>query len=184
MDDITEEWRDILEFSGAYQVSSLGRIRSLPRKVDAINRWGNPVKLNRVGGLRKLGSTPNGYQVVGLSKDGKITHYSVHRLVAQAFISNPAAFPITNHKNRNKKDNRVDNLEWCSQSYNTKHCYTTGRIKAIGSRVNGSKLDDYQVRVIRELKGVLSQTVLGGYFKVSQSAIYSIYSGKTWGHVK
>ena len=61
------------------------------------------------------------YMEVNLSKNNKVTHYLIHRLVAQAFIPNPNNLPQVNHKDENRENNRVDNLEWCTAEYNTNY---------------------------------------------------------------
>ena len=99
-----EQWRDIEGYDGMYQVSDLGRVRS-----------------HKSGEWRiKIGNKDNdGYIHTGLSKDGKRTTYTVHRLVANAFIPNDDdSKTIINHKNEIKSDNRLWNLEWCDRSYN------------------------------------------------------------------
>lgn len=98
---MTEEWRDIVEYEGKYQVSNLGRIR---RFID-----------------RHVMSQVNvgGYKTVGLSKRGCCLQFRVHRLVAGAFIPNPDNYPVVNHMDENPSNNRVDNLEWCTVEYNT-----------------------------------------------------------------
>lgn len=108
-----EIWKDIDGFEGTYQVSNMGRVRSLTRRV-----W-NYTKPGRV--LKPM-AKENGYLQVYLS-DGKIRekHAHIHRLVALAFIPNPEGLPEVNHKNLNKADNRVENLEWCTSRYNKAH---------------------------------------------------------------
>ena len=101
-----EVWKDIEGYIGIYQVSNLGRVRSLgnnKRKKDKI---------------RKQIKTCKGYLRVGLHKDGATTWEYVHRLVAQAFIPNTGNLPQVNHKDENKENNCVDNLEWCTNEYN------------------------------------------------------------------
>lgn len=109
-----EIWKDIENYEGLYQVSNLGRIKSLP----------HIVKTHRASfiskeKLCKLATEHNGYLMKYLSKYGKKKYFSVHRLVAKAFIPNPTGLPFVNHKNENKSDNRVENLEWCDAKYNT-----------------------------------------------------------------
>ena len=105
-----EEWRDIKEYEGLYQVSNLGRVKSLARKTN--NQYGKKERLM----TQKLDK--DGYKRVGLNKNGKQIYYGVHRLVAQAFISNPNNYPQINHKDEDKSNNKVDNLEWCDGKYN------------------------------------------------------------------
>lgn len=99
-------WKDIEGFEGLYQVSNDGKVRSL----------GN--NKSRKTKILKQVTNNCGYKLVGLYKNGKGKFYTVHRLVAQAFISNPNNWPQVNHKNEVKDDNRVCNLEWCTQEYN------------------------------------------------------------------
>ena len=105
-----EEWRDIKGYEGLYQVSNLGRVKSLARKTN--NQYGKKERLM----TQKLDK--DGYKRVGLNKNGKQIYYGVHRLVAQAFISNPNNYPQINHKDEDKSNNKVDNLEWCDGKYN------------------------------------------------------------------
>ena len=102
-----EIWRDVVGYEGLYKVSNFGRIKSLPRN--------GTVKYERL--LRqKVGN--NGYCTVALSKHNKTKYKSVHRLVAEAFLDNPKDLPLINHKDENKLNNCVDNLEWCDAHYN------------------------------------------------------------------
>lgn len=108
-----EIWKDIEGFEGKYQVSNLGRVKSLTRKV-----W----NYTKPGRILKPSMKENGYLRVGLSNGDKSEkHAHVHRLVATAFIPNPCNFPEVNHKNLNKADNRAENLEWCTSRYNKAH---------------------------------------------------------------
>lgn len=110
---MTEEWRDIVGYEGLYQVSSLGRVRSLDR---VIERNGRPscLKGKVLSGCR----FGRGYLMVGLSKNNEVKLVGIHRLVAQAFVPNPNNLPQVNHKDCDKTNNRVENLEWCSALYN------------------------------------------------------------------
>ena len=99
-----EKWKDIAGYEGIYQVSDLGRVRSL--------------KFGRVKVL-KGGKDRKGYLFVNLHRDGKQKTIKIHRLVAQAFIpNNDSSKTQINHKNEDKTENKVSNLEWCSAQYN------------------------------------------------------------------
>ena len=114
-----EEWKDIEGYEGYYQVSSFGRVRSLDRYVkDTRRNCFNFVK-GRI--MSPSSADKKHYMQVGLSKNNKVIHYLIHRLVAQAFIPNPNNLPQVNHKDENKENNRVDNLEWCTAEYNTNY---------------------------------------------------------------
>lgn len=120
-------WRDIKGYEGYYQVSSDGRVRSLDRYVPSKN---DSIKLCR-GVERVLALNEHGYLQTSLynhgmnnKKNGK--HYMVHRLVAEAFIPNPENKPEVNHKDGDKLNNNVSNLEWVTKSENVRHAYATG----------------------------------------------------------
>lgn len=116
-----EEWRSIKGFEGYYEVSNLGRVRSLDRYVTC-NNGVNVYNRFKKGVILKTGVKGGGYLFVGLHKDGcKTIEPSVHRLVAEAFIPNPENLPEVNHKDENKTNNSVDNLEWCTRAYNTNY---------------------------------------------------------------
>ncbi len=103
-----EEFRDIVGYEGLYQVSNLGKIK---------NKKKNKVLKPR----KKL----NGYLQIALYKERKYRHIGIHRLVAQSFLDNPNNCPCVNHKDENKENNCVDNLEWCTQKYNTEYSQAT-----------------------------------------------------------
>jgi len=112
-----EIWKDIKNFEGLYQVSNLGRVRSLNKFVRHSNHF---MKLK--GSILKLQTDcQTHYKKIRLCKEGKYTHYAIHRLVAQTFIPNPDNLPQVNHKDENKSNNCVDNLEWCDSNYNNNY---------------------------------------------------------------
>lgn len=111
-----EEWRLIANTNNRYAVSSLGRIKSLGGRV--------PCGLGRERGYKEKILTPmqnnKGYLKIRLLGQNRL----VHRLVAEAFIDNPNVYPIVNHKDENRQNNTVENLEWCNYKYNSNygHC--------------------------------------------------------------
>lgn len=113
-----EKWRDIPGLEGRYQASNHGRVRSLDRQVEQINRWGKPMQRIEYGALLAARHDRDGY-LRTFSREFKAT--AVHRLVAMAFIPNPDNLPEINHKNGVKDDNRPSNLEWCTTAYNQHH---------------------------------------------------------------
>lgn len=112
-----EVWKDIRGYEGKYQISSLGRVRSL--------FYHNAKGVKRTGFL-KYATDGKGYLRCALSRDNILTTFKVHRLVAMAFIPNPNNYPQVNHINGDKQDNRMENLEWCNNSMNQKHAYDCG----------------------------------------------------------
>ena len=112
-------WKDIPGFEGKYQVNQVGQVRSL--------------NYNRTGKVRRLspGLITNGYLQVGLYKDSKCKLYLVHRLVAQTFIPNPNNYSEVNHKDENKANNTVWNLEWCCRNYNMNYGTRNKRVSEV-----------------------------------------------------
>lgn len=107
---IEEIWRPVVGYEGLYEVSSYGRVRSLDR-YDGRNHF---IK----GKLLKNKDNGNGYLICSLSKNGIVKNKYIHRLVVEAFIERPDGLYEVNHKDENKKNNSVDNLEWCDKKYN------------------------------------------------------------------
>lgn len=110
-----EEWRNIEGYEGMYQVSNMGRVKSLERYVVKDNKGNLALKQSRLIIPHKQNS---GYLYVSLNKKNTRKNYLVHRLVALAFIDNPNNYLEVNHKDENKLNNISDNLEWCTHQYN------------------------------------------------------------------
>lgn len=113
MNNENEVWKDIENYEGLYQVSNLGRVRSLDRK----DAQGHRLK----GKVLSSGLNSRGYLIVILYRDGGTKNKTVHRLVASAFIPNPDNLPQINHRDEDKTNNAVSNLEWCSALYNMRY---------------------------------------------------------------
>lgn len=117
-----ELWKDIKGFEGRYAVSTYGRIKSLPRSVD--NHTG---KIEIKERILKQRPDFKGYMRIDLKdNNGKRCYLGVHRIVAMTFIDNPLNKPQVNHIDGNKANNRVENLEWNTNSENQKHAYKMG----------------------------------------------------------
>ena len=138
-----EEWRQIQGYEGLYEVSNLGRVKSLER-YDKIGRLIKEKTLNP----RKH---KKGYLYVGLSKDGIQKKYSIHRLVAIAFIPNPNNLPQVNHKDENKENNCLDNLEWCTNEYN---CNYGNHGKNISKSLLGGTLSEQTRQRMSEARSI------------------------------
>lgn len=105
-----EIWKDIKGYEGLYQVSNIGRIKSFKRNES----------------IMQPNDNGKGYLQVGLTKNGKRSYFKIHRLVAEVFIPNPDNKPEVNHIDGNKKNNTVENLEWCTTKENCQHRQKTG----------------------------------------------------------
>lgn len=149
-----------------YLVSSLGRVYSL--------------KSNKHLSIVNIS---NGYKGVMIASPYKRV-WPVHRLVAFAFIPNPENKPQVNHKNCDKTDNKLDNLEWVTPSENLRHAYKHGLISKKGEKHHFHKLKDDDIREIRMLlNGNLTQLEIGSLFNVGQDVISRIKNKKVWAHV-
>lgn len=116
-------WKDIKDYEGLYQVSDTGLVKRIP---------GIKCRTERI---LQQGTQKAGYKYVNLSKDSKPHTKRVHRLVAETFIPNPNGLPQINHKDENKANNNVSNLEWCDREYNMnygtrkeRYCITRGKV--------------------------------------------------------
>lgn len=112
-------WKDIAGYEGMYQVSDEGDVMSLPHmKHNGRGSYITKAKVLRVG---KRGNGDNKYLFVVLANNGVDKQFSVHRLVAEAFLDNPQNLPEVNHKDENPFNNCVENLEWCTRQYNIEY---------------------------------------------------------------
>lgn len=113
-----EEWRDVVGYEGLYQVSNMGRVKSLPRYRNAIHPYISKEKILKP---RMSGDVGKLYPTVSLCTNYKGMNIRVHRLVALHFCENPNNYVEVNHKDENRCNNRADNLEWCSRAYNVNY---------------------------------------------------------------
>lgn len=147
---MTEQWRDIHGFEGKYQVSNHGRVRN-------IKFIGHPrsTKQERILVPR---TNRYGYSVIHLSDGNKDFHPPIHRLVAMAFIPNPLNYPAVNHKDENKENNHAENLEWCTNLYNTR--YGTGQLRAHEKKKKAiMQLDKNTNEVVKEYASATDASV-------------------------
>lgn len=129
-----EIWKDIPMYEGKYQVSNMGRVKSLNRTSPRGNHT-----LTIKGGIlspTKVGKRCNQYLAVNLVQHAQYKTFKVHRLVAMSFLDNHRNCEQINHKDGNKLNNALDNLEWCTRSENLLHAYRTGLIDLSKRRQN------------------------------------------------
>lgn len=154
-----EVWKPIKGYEGLYEISSIGNIRSS--------------KFNRV---KTSSPDKDGYLVISLWKNNKQRRFRMHRLVAQAFIPNPNNYPQINHINEIKDDNRIENLEWCTQKYNNMH---GSRLKNLRRRVAQYSLNGELIKIWDSI------TSAGNYFGVNTPIIYTCQGkrNKAYGYI-
>lgn len=157
-----EIWKDIKGYEGLYQISSFGRVKSF---------YANREK------ILKFKNNKSGYLYAQLCGKGKNKYYRVHRLVASAFIPNIKKFKEVNHKDGDKTNNYVSNLDWCSMRMNRDHSFKLG--------LYPTKLSVNDVVKIKSLlrSGRKNIYDISKQFDVSRAAIYNIKRGKTWKHI-
>lgn len=127
LQNIIEEWKDVEGYEGKYRVSTFGRVFTYGGERILRNRFGKEIIITWDDRQIAMKNSAR-YLRASLSKNGEAKHFSVHRLVALAFIPNPDGKPQVNHKNGKKKDNNVSNLEWATSSENITHAYATGLV--------------------------------------------------------
>lgn len=173
-----EKWKPIKAFEGYYEISSLGRVKSCDRIVIHINGKEQPVDTR----VMSLKTTRDGYKALMLAKEGIRKDFRVHRLVAEAFIPNTSNKPQVNHKDGNKQNNIVENLEWCTASENNFHAFKLGLRNNKGTKNASSKLTDLAIREIR--LSTLKTTELMLKYNVTRPTICDIKALRSWKHVK
>lgn len=168
-----EIWKNILEYEGYYRISNLGRVKSLERKT----RHNHIIK-EHILRLRSNGR----YYFVDLYKNNTSKHFYVHKLVLNAFVVNSANKLEANHKDGDKNNNSVYNLEWATPKENCCHRDTILGKHSRGEDNLNSKLTSMNVRSIRNLLNTtkLSQRKIAKMFNVSQANISLINTSKNW----
>lgn len=136
-----EIWKPILGWEGIYEISNKGRVKSLERIIEFQKGSLENIKAKRIQKEKIIkGLLRNGYYHVQLHNNCKIKTWKIHRLVAIAFIPNPNNYPIINHKDENKLNNCVDNLEWCDYKYNLNYGTSRKRLSKSITKSRGIKV--------------------------------------------
>jgi hypothetical protein len=177
-----EEWKHIPNYERLYMISNLGRVKSLPKKIKNKN---NSFRYSKEKILSPFIRAE--YLSIHLCKPHESYRYknfTIHSLVLLAFSGNRGNKNVINHKDGNKLNNRVDNLEYCTQSYNKKQDFINGRQSLSGEKNTQSKLTSENVLEIRVLrKSGLKYSELANKFNLSISGISNIFNGHTWTHI-
>lgn len=173
---MTEVWKPIPSFEGFYEISNIGRVRS----VDRVLSHGR----SRRGIMLKTKISQSGHINARLCKNGAHHWKWVHRLVLEAFVGKGTVGDVCCHNNGQPSDNRVENLRWDTPAGNEADKITHGTIMC-GSKNGMSRLSDDDIRSIRQMhiSGTLGK-VIAARFCVTPANISSIIQNKTWRHVR
>ncbi len=179
-----EKWSPVVGWESLYEVSSRGRVRSLDRVVK------NYPDCTRVWRGRYLKATPSnaGYPIISMSNSGLVKNRMVHQLVAASFIPNTHNKPHINHKDGDKTNNNMENLEWCTHKENMQHGFATGlipkRVNLKGEKSMAAKLTDFDVvEIKRRLSLGHTCASIERDYVVGESAIREISKGRSWSHI-
>ena len=164
-----EIWKNVVGFEEQYEISNLGNLRSKERFVKHWRGGERKYKSN----FKNIRLNDHGYFRCNLKNEGKRYDFTIHRLVALAFIPNEENKPFINHKNGIKTDNRVENLEWCNQSENVTH--------AVKNRLIKTKLTDEQAKKI--FNSQLSNRKLAEIYDINHSIVWRIKNKKAYKHL-
>lgn len=179
-----EVWKDIEEYEGIYKISNFGKVRSLDRIVSFPDG-----RKRKFKGINLKINISTQYPSIYLCDNTKIKKewsFDLHRILAQTFIPNPENKPEVNHKDGDKDNFNLDNLEWNTKSENRQHGYDIGLSSAIkGEEHYTAKLNEVQVLEIRKLysQGGYSYKKLADIYNVDFSNIYAIIKRKSWKHI-
>ena len=180
-----EEWKFIKGFKN-YQISNIGRVRTLDKKVN-VNRGGKTFKKFYKGKIKTLKKDTSGYLFTDLWKNGKCKFVKAHRLVLCAWSDKSYKYKKqVNHRDCNKLNNHIDNLEWATPKENIKHAEINGlRTHHKGSKCYNSKLLEKDISIIRNkfngVRGDLSK--IARLYNVAPATIRDIIRKRTWKHL-
>lgn len=175
-----EIWKP-LQYCQYYQVSNLGRVRTIPRPVKTHS---NIIKIHKVKSVA-LTDNGHGYKMFGTKFNGKKKNFYIHRVVAELFISNPLNLPEVNHKDADKSNNKKWNLEWVTEQGNREHAKLNGLISK-GETSGTNKLTELQVLAIyNKCKNnpFLNRTWLANSYGVRDTTVNKIIYGLRWKHL-
>jgi hypothetical protein len=177
-------WKPVVGYECFYEVSDKGKVRSVYRTVSVTNQNGTFLK-SYPSKLLKSYITSRGYELVKLCKDGIVKSYSVHRLVALSFLGK-SELPEVNHKDGNKLNNTLGNLEWVSSSDNQKHAFINGLQESNKGEDNGqAKLTETEVVFIHYWRSVgFYAKELSAVFGTSKNHIQDILGFRRWVYLK
>lgn len=176
-----EVWKEAAGFVGLYLVSNYGRVKTLPRKIPCKGRYGQNSYRTVKEKIKACLNNGRGYLLVDLSVNNKSTRKYVHRLVAETFLPNPLGYPQVNHKDEDKSNNSVCNLEWCTAAYNNR--YGTAKSRARETKEKNGKLRGVDVY---DTKGNFLRHYICAYDMekdgLNRRAAYAVCDGRNRSH--
>ena len=147
-----EIWKDIAGYEGLYQISNKGRVKSLNRLVKDTTRD----RVQKIKGrILKYCDNGKGYKMVYLNKNRERKNYYVHRLVAETFIPNPKQLPEVNHKDLNKANNKISNLEWITELDNKRHYRMTEIAKIRNKEIGEIRREAYKKQIEKVIPRII-----------------------------
>ena len=171
-----ETWKPITGTEGGYEVSDLGRIRSLDREVG--HRWGG-VAVKR-GKVLKPRKDKDGYLFVTLYTDGVAVGVKMHRVVAEHFLPQ-SDLPEVNHLDFDKANNAATNLEWSTRKGNQEHASAGGKFRATSNPNRAKKLSPEAAAAIRTARGEgMTFAAIGAKFGISAPTALKVARGEIW----
>lgn len=187
---MSETWKDITEYEGVYQISNLGRVKSLSRYKNGIH--GKHMTKEKI--LKRL-INKGGYSYIVLNYKKNRKHMLVHRLVVCEFLENKFNKKYVNHKDGNKINNDIKNLEWVTASENSSHAFRLGLRKPTLGLINGmAKFSENEILLIREMfenkqliedghSICINKKEVAKIFGTTHKYIDSILKRRVWKHI-
>ena len=174
-----ETWSSINGYKGIYEVSNIGRVKSLARVIKCPNYISMVKEI-----VMKSHFNGSGYKKISLINGNDRKSFYIHRLVAETFIKNINGLKEVNHKDGDKENNISSNLEWCTHSENIKHAYDNSLIPdRKGENHPRTELTNKDILNIRKLKGLFKIVEIAKKYSVSRYVISIIINKKSWKHI-
>jgi len=170
-------WKPVIGYEGSYEISNTGQVRGIDR---VIFKRGFPYNIK--GKLLKQTLNKKGYPRVKFTINNNQLERNPHRLVAEAFITNPNNFPQVNHINGIKTDNNIENLEWVNNSMNILHAYSLGlQPSRKGENNSNAKLNNNSVTLIKQkYNNGANISSISKEMNINLSIIRQLIYGRTW----
>lgn len=177
------KWKNVVGYENLYLVSDTGiikalkKVRGMPCQWDGVKNKGSRIYPEKIMIYQ---TDKDGYFRVKLFKESIAQHYRVNRIVAIAFIPNPENKPLVNHKDGNKQNNSVSNLEWATNRENLDHAMNTGLMKDIRKFTES---DVIRIKTLHK-SGLITAKEVAAEFNCHVNYVYLIFENKRWKHIK